>query len=185
MMKKIFIIGVVLLLTIGLVACGGQKAKHIGNPYVPNSFELDSVIYMLEDDNIIKKLKENGWDITPEKNKLIVSREHKEKINKTQYETVRDEFLIVLKKDTAQYSSIDESVIDYIEFENGKLDCKFNVSGIKLDTIFEDTKRKFGDNGKYVAAQDNSPITLTYEGKTRKMIIEFKNWRLHKYVFFQ
>ena len=162
-----------------------EDAKHIGNPYVPEYFTLDGVEYHMEYDNIPQKLAENGWLFTPEGNKITVYKDVEYQKNKSQKGYWHSEFTLLLKRDASEYEFPSEWVVTNIIFDEGKLLVDFHVKGIKLDTIYEDTRRKFGEAGD-IGYQEGSqiPHTLTYEGKTRSMVATFEKQRLVQYNFF-
>jgi hypothetical protein len=99
--------------------------------------------------------------------------------NKSQKGYHHSEFQMILKKDAAKYDTPGEYVVTNIIFKEGDLWVDFNVLGHKLNTIYEDTKRKFGDSGD-IGYREGSfvPHTLTYTGKTRGMVLTFENGRL-------
>ena len=181
-MKKI--LAIVALLTLSTSVLGGcKRASTIGNPYVPASFVLDGIEYNMEEDHLPTKLTENGWTLNPDGKNVVVIKEFDVKKNKTQYQTIHYEFFMTLKKDAAKYETIADYQVKSIEFERGKVEEHFAVKGTGFDISYQDAKMKFGENAKTVTAEDNSPMRMTYSGKTRTMTIEFDNWRTNKFVF--
>lgn len=163
---------------------GCQKTTTIGNPYVPEYFTLDNVTYHMESDNIGAKLEENEWQFESDGKYVTVFKDIEYQKNKTQKGYWHSEFMLVLKKDATAYASPTDYVIDNIIFENGKILVDFDVKGIKLNTIYEDAKRSFGDAGKVGYSEgSNMPSTLTYDGKTRSMVVHFESQRLSRFTF--
>lgn len=178
-MKKLLAIACILCTILTCMVGCSEDAKHIGNPYVPEYFTLEGIDYHMESDNIPQKLEENGWSFTPEGNAVTVYKDIEYQKNKSQKGYHHSEFQMILKKDASKYESINEYDVTNIVFKEGDLWVSFNVLGHKLDTIYEDTKRKFGDSGT-VGYQGESliPYTLTYTGKTRAMVLTFEDGRL-------
>ena len=181
MFKKISILTG--LLAVILVFAGCDNATKIGNPYVPPTFDLCGVTYHMEEDNIPAKLLENGWIFEVSGKDVVVYHEETVQMNKTQTKIVRNEFTMTLAKDSSHYETQQEYDVEQIIFTKDKLTCPFNVQGAKFDGHYNDLKMKFGDTGKPVVADDNSPIYITYSGKTRQMIVNFTNWRADEFVF--
>lgn len=178
-MKKILALMCILCTFMTCMVGCSENAKHIGNPYVPEYFTLEGVDYHMESDNIPQKLVDNGWSFTPEGNVITVYKDIEYQKNKSQKGYHHSEFQMILKKDAAKYETPGEYVVTNIIFKEGDLWVDFNVLGHKLNTIYEDTKRKFGDSGD-IGYREGSfvPHTLTYTGKTRGMVLTFEDGRL-------
>lgn len=184
-MKKVSILLCILFtVTICMSGCY-EDAKHIGNPYVPEYFTLDGVDYHMEYDNIPQKLEENGWLFATEGKTVIVYKDVEYQKNKSQKGYYHSEFTMILRKNSSVYNTPSEYVVTNIIFDVGKLLVDFHVKGIELNTIYEDTHRKFGESGD-IGYKEGShvPYTLTYTGKTRAMVATFENHRLIQYNFY-
>lgn len=183
-MKRILALACILCTLMTCMVGCSENAKHIGNPYVPEYFTLDGIEYHMEYDNVAQKLEENGWLFEPDGKNVLVYKDIEYQKNKSQKGYHHSEFNIILKKEASKYDTVSEYDITNIIFENGKLWVDFDVSGIKLDSIYEDTKRKFGDSADIGYKEGSSiPYTLTYTGKTRAMVATFENHRLTTYNF--
>ena len=184
-MKKILALVCMLCALLSCMTGCSEDAKHIGNPYVPEYFTLEGVDYHMEYDNIGQKLEENGWSFTPDGKNVTVYKDVEYQKNKSQKGYHHSEFQMVLKKDASSYASPSDYVITNIIFTEGNLLVTFNVFGIKLDTIYEDVLRKFGESGDvgYMEETGKVPRSLTYEGKTRAMVLKFDGGRLTSYDF--
>lgn len=183
-MKKILAVLCIVCTMLTCMAGCSDDAKHIGNPYVPEYFSLDGVDYHTESDNIPQKLAENGWSFKADGKNVTVYKDVEYQKNKSQKGYYHSEFQMVLKKDASAYASISEYVVSNIIFTEGDLLVSFDVYGIRLDTIYEDVQRKFGEAGDTTYDEGGAmPIALTYTGKTRALTMSFENFRLVSYNF--